>query len=79
MYLYLLTQDVESGYDTFDSVVVAAKSETDAKSIHPYGDDAWGYWSGCWPKSPENVDAKLIGKAVEGAQSGVILASFNAG
>jgi len=79
MNLYLLTQDVESGYDTFDSMVVAAKSETDAKSIHPYGDDAWGYWSGCWPKSPEGVDAKFIGYAVEGTPAGVILSSFNAG
>ena len=79
MNLYLLTQDEETGYDTFDSMVVAAKSETDAKSIHPYGDGAWGYWSGCWPKSPECVDAKFIGYAVEGTPSGVILSSFNAG
>ena len=79
MNLYLLTQNEEFGYDTYDSVVVAAKTETDAKSIHPSGDDAWGYWSGCWPKSPENVDAKLIGYAVEGTPEGVILSSFNAG
>ena len=79
MNLYLLTQDIETGYDTFDSVVVAALTETDAKSIHPYGDDAWGYWSGCWPKSPESVSVKLIGNAVKGTPSGVILSSFNAG
>ena len=79
MNLYLLTQDVETGYDTYDSVVVAALTEDQAKKIHPSGDDAWGYWSRCWPKSSENVDAKLVGKAVEGTSAGVILASFNAG
>lgn len=79
MNLYLLTQDEETGYDTFDSVVVAALNGDQAKKIHPYGDDAWGYWSGCWPKSPEGVDAKLIGKAVDGTSAGVILSSFNAG
>jgi hypothetical protein len=79
MNLYLLTQDVETGYDTYDSVVVAAKTETDAKSIHPEGDDAWRYWSGCWPWSPESVSVKLIGKAVKGTPAGVILSSFNAG
>ena len=79
MNLYLLTQDEEFGYDTFDSVVVAALNGDQAKKIHPRGDDAWGYRSGCWPKSPENVDAKLIGKAVEGTSAGVILSSFNAG
>jgi len=79
MNLYLLTQDVETGWDTYDSVVVAALTEEQAKKIHPSGDDAWGYYGGCWPKSPESVDAKLIGKAVKGTPSGVILSSFNAG
>ena len=79
MNIYLLTQNEVTGYDTYDSVVVAAKTETDAKSIHPIGDAAWGYWTGCWPRNPENVDAELIGKAVKGTTSGVILSSFNAG
>ena len=79
MNLYLLTQDEETGYDTYDSVVVAALSEEQAKKMHPSGDDAWGYWSGCWPANPENVEVKLIGKAVKGTVSGVILSSFNAG
>lgn len=78
MNLYLLTQDVETGWDTYDSVVVAAKTETDAKSIHPCTILGWGS-RGDWPKSPESVDVKLIGKAVKGTPAGVILASFNAG
>lgn len=35
MNLYLLTQDIVDGYDTYDSVVVVAESEEDAKTIHP--------------------------------------------
>lgn len=34
--LYLLTQDENNGYDTFDSCVVAAYNEEDAKCIHPF-------------------------------------------
>ena len=35
MKLYLLTQDVVGGYDTYDSALVAALSENDARDIHP--------------------------------------------
>jgi len=35
MNLYLITQDVNNGYDTFDSAVVSAKSEIDARTVHP--------------------------------------------
>jgi hypothetical protein len=35
MKLYLLSQSVADGYDTYDSVVVAAKSIKDARTIHP--------------------------------------------
>jgi hypothetical protein len=78
MNLYLLTQNECTGYDSFDSVVVAAKSEEDAKTIHPYGEWPKSY-SGGWCDSPESVTVKTIGKAVKGTERGVILASFNAG
>lgn len=35
MKLYLISQDVTNGYDTYDSAVVLAESEDDAKLIHP--------------------------------------------
>jgi len=35
MKLYLISQDRISGYDTYDSAVVAAKDEADARTIHP--------------------------------------------
>ena len=33
--LYLISQTANNGYDTFDSAVVAARDEEDARSIHP--------------------------------------------
>ena len=36
LYLYLLTQKERTGYDTFDSCVVAAYSREDAVKIHPF-------------------------------------------
>lgn len=82
MNLYLLTQGEEIGYDTYDSVVVAAKSEDEARKIHPneWLDDPWNRKYGVdWCRTPEGVTVKLIGEAVKGTQSGVILSSFNAG
>jgi len=35
MKLYLITQGLVDGYDTYDSAVVAAESEHEAKRIHP--------------------------------------------
>lgn len=37
MKLYRLSQNDNSGYDTYDSMVVAAKDETAARLIHPSG------------------------------------------
>lgn len=80
MNLYLLTQDESTGYDTYDSVVVAAKSEDEARKIHPSEwVDGWDNSGGDWCSSPESVTVKMIGKAVKGTQAGVVLSSFNAG
>lgn len=44
--IYLLTQNQNTGYDTYDGVVVVADSEEEAKKIHPseyyiFQDDGW--------------------------------------
>lgn len=36
MKLFLISQDKVNGYDTYDSAVVSAKSEADARNIHPW-------------------------------------------
>ena len=74
--LYLLTQDVNTGYDTYDSCVVAAFSKEDAKTITPnYG--SWG--SSTWARNPNQVQVELLGTTAKGIERGVVLASFNAG
>ena len=35
MNLYLISQDVNNGYDTYDSAVVAAETEQEARETHP--------------------------------------------
>ena len=85
MNIYKLTQTENRGYDTFDSSIVVAKTETEAKNIHPGAkwthpdDDPWkDEWSD-WASSPSNVTAELIGKADNSyTKPQTILASFNA-
>jgi hypothetical protein len=85
MNLYLLTQSETKGYDTYDSVVVAAVSEEEARHIPPslsfnYETRQYDQWPHDeWATTPANVTAKLIGVAAEGVERGVILASYNAG
>ncbi len=72
MNLYLLSQNVNDGYDTYDSCVVAAESADEARTITP---SSFGYgWC-----SPNEVVVKFIGNATEGVKAGIVLASFNAG
>lgn len=80
MNLYLISQDENNDFDTWDAAVVAAASEHDARNTHPGGNSQWGResWSG-WCRSPEAVKVEKIGRAAKGVKSGLILASFNAG
>jgi hypothetical protein len=88
MRLYLVTQNVNNHYDTFNAMIVAAKNEKEARHIHPIGvkyqrtpgqewyvdDEDYDDWA-----SPEQVKVELVGNACKGTERGVILASFNAG
>jgi len=77
MNIYLIDQDVVYGYDTYDSAVVAAESEEEARNIHPYGN--WENRLDAWCTYPRDVNVKCIGIAANHITRGVILASFNAG
>lgn len=66
--LWQIWQDVNTGYGTYDSAVVAAATEDDARRIHPseYASSGWGELNGlaCWrgqydaPNRPE-IHGKL--------------------
>lgn len=85
MKLYLLSQTENNGYDTHDSMVVAARNEDDARMIHPrdesfpdrdnWADDLYSSWA----SSPKRVKVEHIGQAKPHTARGIILASFNAG
>ena len=77
MNLYLLTQDDNNGWDTYDSCIVCAETEEEAIKINP--DNEWENKFTCWASKPELVDATFIGVASDDLEKGVVLASFNAG
>jgi len=84
MKLWLLTQDTVYGYDTFDSCVVAADTEEEARKIHP--SLKWGpvtditkwYNGRDWAK-PEDVIVAYLGTTDRTFDNPVICASYNAG
>lgn len=78
MKLFKLSQDSATGYDTYDSCVVAAKNEETAKTISPDTFNSFGEKSS-WADSPDDVLCECLGTATKGTKQGVILASFNAG
>lgn len=80
MKLFKLSQTVNNDWDTFDSCIVCAENEEDAKSIHPDGDSdiltEGGY---SWTNSFADITCAEIGVANEDQKRGVICSSFNAG
>ena len=74
MKLFLISQDKNSGNDTYDAAVVAALDEASARQINPGGSPFCGTWC-----DPAYVMVRYIGEAGEGIELGVLCASFNAG
>ena len=48
MKLYLLSQDTNDGYDTYDSCVVAAVDHVEAVRISPDRSRVWSVKHSCW-------------------------------
>ena len=89
--LYFISQNINNDYDTFDSAVVVASSEEEAKLITPVSLDcamdlynnnfeyATEHILSRWCK-PVFVQVTYLGKAASHLKSGeVVCASFNAG
>lgn len=85
--IYLISQDKVLGWDTYDSAVVVAASEEDARKIYPSENLEFGYrwWdreyqSGAWVTHPDQVEVELLGAATKDQKAGtVVCSSFNAG
>jgi hypothetical protein len=54
MKLFKVSQDIHNQYDTFDSMIVCAKSEDDARNISP--DEWWDYKNGVKTKFHDGWD-----------------------
>ena len=79
MNLYLLQQDDNFGYDTYDSCVVVANSPEEAKLITPDG-NGFDSMFRVWANNPSGVAITYLGTADDSLKLGeVICASFNAG
>lgn len=74
--LWLISQEENTGWDTYDSAVVAAKTEEEARLTNPDGEWNLSY---AWCSSPDKVHVEYLGIATEGVEPGIILSSFNAG
>ncbi len=77
--LWLISQDENDGWGTYDSAVVVADNEAQAKDISP--DGRWSERFSSWAKrgSP-SIKAKYVGEAAPTLEPGeIIYSSFNAG
>ena len=70
--LYKIWQDKNTGYDTYDSAIVCAENEEEARNTN------LGSVGGSWVK-PEDVQVEEIGIANDDIKKGIICSSFNAG
>lgn len=73
-YLYLVSQKYNNDYDTFDSAVICASCEEEAKNI-----SMESFNEICWVDNKNKIEVFKIGIASPLVKKGVILASFNAG
>jgi hypothetical protein len=83
MKLYLVSQKQNNGYDTYDSFVVAANDEEEAKNTHPYtgrsmSTEDWGN-NYVWCDDVKHVKVKYLGEADSLIHQGIVCSSFNAG
>lgn len=83
MKLYLISQDENNDYDTYDSAVVCAPDEDAARLMDPGGKNGaqadFGLGLSAWCSSADKVTVQVIGDAAPDLPLGVVCASFNAG
>lgn len=78
MKIYKISQNTNTSYDTYDSAIVAANNEEEARNLYPGGIHEFTNIMFDWT-TPENVEVEQIGITKLYSQPQVILASFNAG
>ena len=81
MKLFKLSQDKNNDYDTYDCCLVAAKSEDEARLIHPYYETDWNGKADRYDTwvDADDVTVECIADTCIYTESKVVIASFNAG
>lgn len=89
MKLFLVSQSVNNGYDTYDSFVAVAENEEQARHTHPDGGTLTEFpdghprtWRYDWVENPDDVAVLYLGEYSpnpDDNDSPIICASFNAG
>jgi hypothetical protein len=88
--IYLISQNVNNTWDTYDSAVVIAPDEATARKINPSAsfdsdevlfmtEKEWAYKYNGWCSNENQVSVRYIGEASEAQVVGVVCASYNAG
>lgn len=82
MNLYLLEQNVNDNWDTYDSMIICAADPDEAVELSYRGFvrhyiDGHGDWIRYDCK--DRIQVELIGAAVVNLEKGIVLSSFNAG
>lgn len=78
LYIWKLTRTDKWTYDDYDSCIVAAYTEADARQVTPQADDMYGV---AWPEDVSTLTVQKLGVVtdVDIKAGDVLLASFNAG
>jgi len=82
--LYLVSQTENSGYDTYDSFVIACESEEEARHTIPSNglvmtEEDWSHPYSSWCSSSDSVKVTYLGIADPSVHHGIVCSSFNAG
>lgn len=81
MNLYHVSQEQNSNCDTFSDFVICAPDEetarnADPSSGEPMTPERWSQWLFGWCSGPEHVAVKLIGKASDDLDPGIVCSSY---
>ena len=79
MNIYLVSQNENTAYNTFDAFVCYAESKEQARNMLPSIFIDWENTLDYWVPSPNKVKVTYLGIGKDGAETGVIIASYNAG
>lgn len=89
MKIFMLERTDDIGYDEYDSVIVVAEDEQQARETHPRFGNEWDSEDECWTNGTSgwtwdisSLEIEFLGSylgQVGAERPGVIMSSFNAG